>query len=174
MQRDLALDADQVSKIAHLDRLAKSKLPPRKTLEPGKKNRADLKRIKQLTEGMSNEAREILTPAQWQRLEQIGFQLQIRNQGLIAAFGNPGVQKQLQLSETQIAEVESWMQQQAATIAEIRSNRNTDAVRPKMDEFHSRSNRALTSLLTAIQRTALEAMTGAEFTFDPNEFGVRR
>jgi hypothetical protein len=101
-------------------------------------------------------------------------QLDLQNRGF-TAFSDPNVQKQLNLTDKQLAGIQRFSQQYNQQLQDITKSAGTnrdDAVR-RYDTFRKDMQQRLNDILTPEQRKAWSQMTGDPYNFRP-DFEQRR
>jgi len=126
--------------------------------EMGKKMQAQTKETNKLIEAA-------LLPDQLKRLK--GLALQAAG---VMALSDKDVQKQLKLSDDQVAKIKSTDEDSMKKMGELfRSGGDRDAMRKKMDEMRKETEKKKMDVLTADQKTALEKMKGKKLEIPASE-----
>jgi Spy/CpxP family protein refolding chaperone len=164
VQKDLNLTDDQKAKIkqaAEKSRAAMRELVSKmgNMGDATDEERAEMRKKMQAQQEESRKAvSDVLQPEQLKRLKEIALQ----RMGT-GALSDKDVQKELKLTDEQIAKIKSIGEEAMKKMGELFSagpGGDMDAMRKKMEEMRKDTEAKLTNVLTAEQKTALETMKG--------------
>jgi hypothetical protein len=172
VQKDLDLVADQKAKIKEIndktDAARREMFSGMGDLTPEERRakfEETAKKMQELGEKNSKAIEGVLLPDQLKRLKGITLQ----RMGVMA-LGDKGVQKDLNLSDEQVAKIKTIGEDGMKKMGELfRSGLDRDEMRKKMDEMRKDSEKKVMDVLSADQKTKLEKMKGKELKIPDSE-----
>jgi predicted metal-dependent peptidase len=125
--------------------------------------------IEKIPGAVSKALAEVLTDKQAKRLHQIVLQ-----QRGSAAFKDPAVQKELKITDEQVRNIDTVLEDSRKELAEAfkeAKGGNFQGVREKLQNMRKETNEKVLAVLSAEQRKAYRQMLGEEFKLEQRGFG---
>ena len=174
IQADLQLMPEQLGKIkAAQSKQSVERRAKRENANGKKSNRANLKGIAASQVELDQVVQQTLTPDQWKRLEQIGFQYRVHHHGVLGLFARKSVQARLEFSSSQKLLVQSLASLETATVKNLLQSKDPSGVQSKLSRFHKEANDKLLAMLSELQTQKWKEMLGPEFQFRSDEFATK-
>jgi Spy/CpxP family protein refolding chaperone len=179
VQKDLDLVDDQKAKIKEINEKTRTAMGEifagMRDLTPEERDakRADTrKKMEALGEKTNKEIEGVLLPDQLKRLRGIALQrMAAMNMGA-AALTDKGIQKDLKLTDDQVAKIQSITDEAMKKMSELFTpGGDPSEMRTKGEQMRKENEKKLMDVLTADQKTAFENMKGKKLDIPASELG---
>ena len=177
VQKDLDLVDDQKAKIKEINDKARTAMGElfsgMRDLTPEErdaKRAENMKKMEALGEKTNKAIEGVLLPDQFKRLKGIALQrMEAVGMGAMA-LGDKTIQKDLNLTDDQIAKIKSIGDDARKKAGELfSSGADRDEMRKKAEEMRKETDKKLMDVLTADQKTTLEKMKGKKLDIPQSE-----
>jgi len=164
VQKELKLNAEQVNKLKDIRQVIRNKIKDglddkNQTADKTQRREKSIDLRKRYVEEAQKAMREILTPAQWKRFQQINLQ-----QKFAQAFGEAEVEKALKLTQPQKDQIRPLVENENQQLVEInRDPKSAEEAAKLIGVLHRQTLEGIGTVLSAEQRTQWHDLVGEPF-----------
>jgi Spy/CpxP family protein refolding chaperone len=179
VQKDLDLVDDQKTKLKEINEKTRAAMGEifagMRDLTPEERDakQADIrKKMEAIGEKNTKEVEGVLLPDQLKRLKGIALQRMAAMNMSAAALADKGIQKDLKLTDDQVAKIQSITDAAMKKMGELfTSGADPSEMRQKGEQMRKDNEKKLLDVLTADQKTAFDKMKGKKLDIPASELG---